>query len=357
LVECVEPHVELYAEDGVTLLDTHFCSLEEDACRRDYTCNALYKNLHTGEVLDPTGSGRQDLKEGLLRTPGDPELIFRQDPVRMLRGIRFKHQKGFHFLPETWDAIVKHHEEMKDAAPKRVRDELNKIIKTKTLGEAFEDLYTCGLLPYIMPDLVEFIESDRCVPYLKDADCTIWQHTRQMLRDLTNYYPHSDTTTRLAVLTLHLAEMGSKKAATQFLLNSQIGKERTSSVIHLLDMLFRSRTFYQGGAYVARPRALPHFVKGLGRSVDAFRQLLRASNVGARDEYILPYDAFYTTRKGGSAPTPQAAPVRRPNGRENADIDGETSRTTPEKHRRNVRRREQRKRSRSRKRKEQGDAK
>ena len=55
LVECVEPHIEEYADDDITLLETRFCSLEEDASRRDYTCNALYKNLHTGKVLDPTG--------------------------------------------------------------------------------------------------------------------------------------------------------------------------------------------------------------------------------------------------------------------------------------------------------------
>ncbi len=70
-------------------------TLEEDAARRDFTVNALLQNLHTGERLDPTGKGLQDLKGKVLRTPLDPVATFRDDPLRMLRAVRIRWQLGF----------------------------------------------------------------------------------------------------------------------------------------------------------------------------------------------------------------------------------------------------------------------
>jgi len=296
LVECVEPHIEHYDTDGVTLLDTRFCTLAEDAMRRDYTCNALYKNLHTDQILDPTGLGLADLKNKLLRTPLPPDVIYRQDPVRMLRGIRFKHQKGFCLDPEAWQAIIDNHEEMRKAAPKRVRDELNKILKTAACDEAITDLYHCSLLPYIMPGFNEVIEDSTPLPYLKDG-LTPWEHTRLALRTLIRTYPHTDTINKLAILSLHTAERYGMDAATRLLLDSQIGKEKVSTIMHLSEMYFRYRGFYQAGQYVAKPRALSHFIVGLGKSIDKFRSLVRSFNNGMKQESVLPFASLYNLQK------------------------------------------------------------
>jgi tRNA nucleotidyltransferase/poly(A) polymerase len=371
LVECVEPHIEVYAEDGLTLIETKFCTLEEDACRRDYTCNALYKNLHTGEVLDPTGSGITDLRAGLLRTPLDAEVIFRQDAVRMLRGVRFKHQKGFHFLPETWEAIVRHHDEMRGAAPKRVRDELNKILKCATLPEAIEDLYACGLLPYVMPGVETLVADTRLVADLKEPE-TLWQHTARMLHELAARYPHADTNVKLTLLVFHTMETGGRKQAETLLKNAQIGKEKMASVLHNVEMLLRYRSFYAGGRYVARPRALPHFLTALGKGMDAFRQMVRMINVDRLEAEQLPCDCLYSgDRKGGRSSersngrggergrrssAPREA-VERPlksvsaaKAEASASGPSETPATaSPRKHKRNVQRRLQRKRAKARK--------
>lgn len=296
LVECVEPHVEHYDTDGVTLLDTRFCTLAEDAMRRDYTCNALYKNLHTRQILDPTGLGLTDLKNGLLRTPLSPGVIYRQDPVRMLRGIRFKHQKGFRMDPEAWQAILDNHEEMRNAAPKRLRDELNKILKTATCGEAIIDLYDCGLLQYVMPGFDKVIEDPAPVPYLEKG-LTPWEHTRIALRMLIRNHPHADTTNKLAILSLHTTERHGTAAAARLLQDCQIGKEKISSIIHLSEMYLRYRNFYKAGQYVAKPRALPHFISGLGKSVDNFRALVRSLNNGIDQNCILPFDSLYSPKK------------------------------------------------------------
>lgn len=325
LVECVEPHVEEYEEDGVTLRETRFCSLEEDAVRRDYTCNALYKNLSTGKVIDPTGYGLQDLNNRLLRTPRDPDMTFRQDPVRMLRGIRFKHQKGFMLDAAAWDAIINQHEEMRFAAPKRLRDELNKLLKARTLGDGIDDLLRCGLLDYIMPGLAPILSDPTPLEHAKNGH-TLWEHTHNSLNTIIREHPHVDHQMRLTVLMTDIADRYGVAKVSELLRDAQVGKERVASIIHTIQMYQRFRSFYDRGEYVGRNRALPHFIVGLGQRRDDFRRMVRALNHGLLDEYKLPFTVFYDNAQ---------MPVNNQMPREkNSDRN----------HRRNVKRREQRKR-------------
>lgn len=331
LVECVEPHIEAYAEDGVTLLETRFCSLEEDAIRRDYTCNALYKNLSTGEILDPTGLGIDDLKHKLLRTPAEPNLIYRQDPVRMLRGVRFKHQKGFQLDPAAWDAIVIQHEEMAKAAPKRLRDELNKLLKARTFGEGIEDLHVCGLLPYVIPGLDQFIQDTTPLP-TGDGQITVWEHTSLALSVMCREHAHTETLMKLTVLVLDIADVYGREAAVRILANAQIGKERISAILHLIQQYQRFRSFYSNGEYISRPRSLPHFITSLSSHKTEFRRMVRALNHGLVPEHQLPFQVFYDDTE---MPRPRS---RRP-------IDPRTPEQikADRNHRRNIKRRRKRK--------------
>jgi tRNA nucleotidyltransferase/poly(A) polymerase len=298
LVECVEPHVENYADDGVTLLETRFCSLEEDAVRRDYTCNALYKNLHSGQVADPTGKGLDDLNAGLLRTPRDPEIIYRQDPVRMLRGIRFKHQKGFRLDEAAWDAILHYHEEIAKSAPKRLRDELNKLLKTASFGEAVNDLLICGLLPYVFPGLNEYFEDNTHMDCCEEEGTTLWQHTRMALYTLLKEHPHADTVSKLAVLMTDIADKAGISHTQELLHGALIGKEKASSVLYTIQCYQRFRSFYgENQTYLGKNRTLPHFIKGLNSNKTEFRRIVRAMNSGLRPELRLPYNIFYDNAK------------------------------------------------------------
>lgn len=292
LVECVEPHIESYDTDGVTLLETRFCTLEEDAMRRDYTCNALYKNLSTGEILDPTGRGIDDLRHKLLRTPAEPNLIFRQDPVRMLRGIRFKHQKGFSLADDAWQAIIQQHDEMQKASPKRLRDELNKMLKARSFGEGIHDLYASGLLDYVIPALPQFIADPTPLPN-GDGVTTLWEHTRKALHVLGREHSHSETMTKLTILVLDVADMHGIQAATQVLISAQIGKERIASIVHNIQMYLRFRAMFDGGNYVARPRVLPHFLTAINSHKTEFRRMVRALNHGLAPQCQVPYQLLY----------------------------------------------------------------
>lgn len=355
LVECVEPHVEQYDEDGVTLLETRFCSLEEDSTRRDYTCNALYKNLHTDEILDPTGRGVTDLKEGLLITPSEPGMIYRQDPVRMLRGIRFKHQKNFRLDPNCWNAICENHAAMSVAAPKRLRDELNKMMKSRSFGEGINDLLISGLLPYVMPGLEEFLQSDKQLSGANEG-ITLWQKTRLALSTLTREHPHTDTIYKLAVLMMHVGLIHGRDAVAEILVNSGIGKERVISILHVIDLYKRFSKMYDGQDYVARPRELPHFINSLSKRKDDFRRMVRALNQGMNANAQLPWKIFYDedfvpkprqVRRSRRIP---AGPVAQEGETSNAISAPVTSpvSSSERNRKRNIKRREQRKRAKKR---------
>lgn len=129
-IECVVPRVETYNQ-GPRKPDTvQQTNIIEDAKRRDFCCNALYKNLLTEEILDPTGKGLDDCKNRILRTPLDPEQTFKDDPLRMLRAIRFACTKNFTIEAKTYqeiDNIV----EYSILSMERIRDEFTKIIMSK----------------------------------------------------------------------------------------------------------------------------------------------------------------------------------------------------------------------------------
>jgi len=132
-------------------------TLEDDQNRRDFTINALAISLNAsnyGDLIDPF-DGYGDLKRKLIKTPLEPELTFSDDPLRMMRGIRFASQLGFDIAPETFDAISRNVERLSIVSTERISDELNKIILSSKPSYGFKLLYHSGILSKIFPELVE----------------------------------------------------------------------------------------------------------------------------------------------------------------------------------------------------------
>ena len=130
-------------------------TLEDDQNRRDFTINALAVCLNKdrfGELVDPFDVV-YDMEDGIIRTPLDPDITFSDDPLRMLRCIRFATQLNFFIEEETFDALQRNADRIKIISGERVEEELNKIMMTKTPSKGFVDLQRCGLLPLIMPEL------------------------------------------------------------------------------------------------------------------------------------------------------------------------------------------------------------
>ena len=143
-------------------------TLEDDQNRRDFTINAMGISLNRtrtggpqpdfGELIDPF-DGLKDLRRKIIRTPlsqiqGGPDTTFSDDPLRMMRAIRFASQLGFDIEPDTFDAIVRMNERISIVSRERVTDELNKIILSPTPSYGFKLLYHAGLLERIFPELI-----------------------------------------------------------------------------------------------------------------------------------------------------------------------------------------------------------
>ena len=129
-------------------------TFEEDQKRRDFTINALAISLNSkdyGQLIDPF-NGLNDLKNKILKTPLDPNLTFSDDPLRMMRAIRFSSQLDFKIEKETLNAISKNADRIKIVAQERITEELNKIILSKRPSSGFKLLEETGLLKIIFPE-------------------------------------------------------------------------------------------------------------------------------------------------------------------------------------------------------------
>ena len=176
-------------------------TLQEDQERRDFTINALAICLNEaryGELLDPFG-GISDLEQCLIRTPLDPDITFSDDPLRMMRAIRFATQLGFFIDGETFDAITRNAQRIEIITRERIAEELNKIMKSRRPSEGWLLLDKCGLLPLIFPELAAlkgievkegkghkdvFLHTLKVLDNIADTSDNLWLRWAALLHDI-----------------------------------------------------------------------------------------------------------------------------------------------------------------------------
>lgn len=159
-------------------------TLEDDQLRRDFTINALSWSLNEenfGELMDPFG-GIRDLNNGVIRTPLSPETTFNDDPLRMMRAIRFASQLGFSIEAETFEAIQSMASRIEIISVERITDELNKIIMSPVPSVGFALLFESGLLKAIFPEL-HALQGVQEVNGVRHKD-NFW-HTLQVLDNIS----------------------------------------------------------------------------------------------------------------------------------------------------------------------------
>ena len=154
--------------------DNTFGTPETDAYRRDFTVNGLFYNIKDFAVIDWVG-GMKDLNKKIIRSIGDPEIRFREDPVRMMRAVKFSARLGFKIERVTTAAIKKYHSSILTAAVPRVCEEIFRLFTYGCSADAFKLLYKFGLLGDLLPELSRFIDSDggeksSTFRYLKSLD-------------------------------------------------------------------------------------------------------------------------------------------------------------------------------------------
>lgn len=155
---------------------TSFSTLEEDLSRRDFTMNSLAMDIN-GKVYDCFG-GEDDIKSKVIRTVGRPEQRFREDPLRLMRAVRFTVDFGFTLSGETKAGIIENSHLVKGTAPERVRDELCKILLCESPASGISLLHECGLLLHIIPELVEGVGFEQ---RSKHHDKDVFKHTLAVL--------------------------------------------------------------------------------------------------------------------------------------------------------------------------------
>lgn len=163
-------------------------TLEDDQNRRDFTINALAVCLNKdrfGELVDPF-DGVYDMEDGIIATPLDPDVTFSDDPLRMMRCVRFVTQLNFQIEPETYEALSRNADRLKIISGERIADEMNKIMLSKHPSSGFYYLKDTGLLELIMPELCAM---DKVETRNGRAHKNNYDHTMEVLE---NVCKHSD---------------------------------------------------------------------------------------------------------------------------------------------------------------------
>ena len=145
-----------HAAEG-PLEDNTFGTPETDAYRRDFTVNGLFYDIKDFSVIDWVG-GMADIKDKVIRSIGDPEIRFREDPVRMMRAIKFSSRLGFRIERKTAAAMKKHHSCILTASVPRVCEEVFRLFPYGHSEEAFRQMWSCGMLSDLLPALSAYID-------------------------------------------------------------------------------------------------------------------------------------------------------------------------------------------------------
>jgi poly(A) polymerase len=149
----------LMTEDGMILRDNVFGTPEDDALRRDFTVNALFYNIADFSIIDYVG-GMRDLRLGLIRIIGDPEVRFTEDPVRMVRAVRFAAMLGFEIEENTYRAMLELKDRLALASPSRMYEEVLKLFLLGEGEKTYQLLRKTGIFGVIFPRLNEWVDTE-----------------------------------------------------------------------------------------------------------------------------------------------------------------------------------------------------
>ena len=178
-IELVTARKESYAKNSrkpVVQTGTY----EDDAKRRDFTINTLMRSLSSNELIDPLGNGVSDLEAKILRTPLDPVRTFEDDPLRMLRAVRFRWRFDLTPVKGLYDAIYMKRSRLKIISFERIRDELEKMLLHPTASDALDDLMKLGIFEFIAPEFKPMVKCEQGNYHHLD----VWDHSRMVVDNL-----------------------------------------------------------------------------------------------------------------------------------------------------------------------------
>ena len=270
-------------------------TLRDDVFRRDFCANSLMMDLTTGQIHDLTGNGMEDIKNGILRTTSDPDVIFKEDPLRMMRAVRFMVQKGWKISPETIESIRKNAGCLKSISRERVRDELNKMLVTDNPSEALHQLQDLGLLPYIAPELQQAVGMTQN----KHHSETVFDH---ILTVLSKTKPN--LIARLGALLHDIGKVSTRQVIdndVHFYDHENVGAEMTRNILTVLKYpsniiepvvltVKNHMRLKQGGKEgdIVTDKTLRKFVVDVGDHLEDILDIIHSDNVAHSPESAMP---------------------------------------------------------------------
>lgn len=269
-IELVQTRREQYTKETSRCPEVCFGSIEDDCYRRDFTVNSLYYDITRRHMVDITGKGIPDMKVGLLRTPLDPDATFNDDPVRILRGLRFANRFGWKIDPPALEAMLRHVDRIEIVSRERCHSELCKMLNGPDPVKMVETLRETGILKIIIPEMAPVIDS------LK-----LWKNATDRLRQIVTADPEAPTRLRLAALMLELrpTPRESARVCRQIMTGLRFDRPIVADVAFLvsyarldprkLDNPRRVREVQNLAVLPDRMRLLLRFIADLGRPDEA----------------------------------------------------------------------------------------
>ncbi len=291
-VEFATARRESYAPDSRKPASVQMATLEEDAQRRDFTVNTLMEHLHTGELLDLTGRGRRDIVHRIIRTPLDPHETFRDDPLRMLRAVRFAARLEFRIEKATERAIRECAGRLQIVSLERIRDELCRLMMARRASHGLQVLLDTGLLQHFAPDLAAMAGVEQNVYHMYD----VWTHTLKALDALP---PYAGLEERLAMLLHDIGKPGTRtvdeEGNVHFYGHQQLGAETAGALLHELkfpnDVIARVVRLVDRHMRIGEyspdwtDTAVRRLVRDLGDDMDALFTISDADKAACNPEY------------------------------------------------------------------------
>jgi len=270
-------------------------TIEEDIYRRDFTVNSLVMNVMNSEIRDISGKGIPDIKAKVIRATSNPESIFAEDPLRMLRAVRFAVQLGFSIEEKTLNGIVSNTQMLQHISRERIRDELIKILLSPAPAEGIKMMVDLGIMQYVIPEIMNLKDASQNKYHDKD----VLGHTMQVLQNTP-----VDIVIRLSALLHDIAksqtrtedekgihfyrhEIAGAKLARKILDNLKFPKDTSGKAAKLIQNHMRLKSFgdtLENFSDVAVRRLMLQ----LDSELELLLHLIHADNISHAEEYNLP---------------------------------------------------------------------
>jgi poly(A) polymerase len=271
-------------------------TIEDDATRRDLTINSLLKNISTGEILDISGKGIDDIENGIIRTTQNADIIFKEDALRMLRAIRFACKYGFVMETDVIKSIKKNAELINTISSERIRDEMDKMLMTNDPKKAFRLLKVTGLLTHIIGEFDAAINMKQNAHHKDD----VFMHSMDVLSKTP-----PNLKTRLMGL-FHdigktLTKTVSPEGSVHFYEHEEVGAEMVKKIMarlkypnDLIDAVVSGVKHHMrlkhGGpdAGDISDKTLRKFVVTVGQNLEDILDLIHADNIAHSEHSSMP---------------------------------------------------------------------